>query len=637
MEAFSSKSISRLLRTAAVVSGAILGGCLMLGCSRNSKSPSDSVTLETPQGQQSGQPKLTNTPHSNDPDLQRRIEEAQRLSREKAERERGQTPPTKTHSIYLDPQVWLAEFEKTRKDGRDRIGQVIDQMNKDILAVINKLPNSADELRSKMMDQFNNYVRSDYTAIPLYPELRQAGLKYIKERLQREREYAGALRHLAVRKMPESDKSSAVTLMLESELARSEKAVQRLELMEPLLTALPDKPTQVASQPQQPASTPNTKPMQPPPPAKEPEPPISKNWKVTADPGPALPNWPQKLPWTELRGIHPTLLFAPHGLTRYLLIGQSREATQYGSTFEKLLVGDLQTGKPLGVIDIGSSRQSRPKESSWRPALSADGERVALPDTQGTIRVMRTRTGKLDRSIPLPHPSEFALYFPRPDRLLALDVAQVKKGMVFDLNNGQTVSSFPIEFDAEDRTGYFALSPGGRFLAMACKERGALPDLIVIVDLTTGQTAGEIYPGGRGGRSEPQINALAFSPDGQELAAFVATPDRANLFAMAPTLFVWKLNTGRETTRVVVETGGRGQVTTFLSPEPLQWFPDKNAVLIHHELVIHRADGKLLDVVRAEGDVNARYATKVLDDQRVITATHQQKLIVKTVKRSASQ
>lgn len=70
----------------------------MLGCSRNSKPPSDSVTLETPQGPQSGQPKLTNTPPSNDAD-------GQCLAREKAEQERGKTPPTKTHSIYLDPQV----------------------------------------------------------------------------------------------------------------------------------------------------------------------------------------------------------------------------------------------------------------------------------------------------------------------------------------------------------------------------------------------------------------------------------------------------------------------------------------------------------------------------------------------------
>lgn len=223
----------------------------------------------------------------------------------------------------------MAEFEKTRKDGRDRIGQVIDQMNKDILAVINKFPNSADELRSTMMEQYNNYVRSDYTAIPLYPELRQAGLKYVQERLRLECAYMAALRHLVVRKPPESGKSG-VTLMLENELARSEKAVQQLELMQPLLTALPDKPTQVASQPQQPVSTPNIQPMQPSPSAKEPEPPISKNWKVTADPGPALPSWPQKLPWTELRGIPPKLLFAPQGPSRYLLIGQSREATQYG-------------------------------------------------------------------------------------------------------------------------------------------------------------------------------------------------------------------------------------------------------------------------------------------------------------------
>ncbi len=88
---------------------------------------------------------------------------------------------------------------------------------------------------------------------------------------------------------------------------------------------------------------------------------------------------------------------------------------------------------------------------------------------------------------------------------------------------------------------------------------------------------------------------------------------------------------------MTIETGGRGQVTTYISPEPLQWFPDQKAMLIHHELVINRADGKLLDVVRTEGDINARYATKVLDDNRVLAATHQQKLIVKSVKRASTR
>ncbi|GIW92844.1 MAG: hypothetical protein KatS3mg110_0885 [Pirellulaceae bacterium] len=601
-------------------------------CSRNNGVKS-ATAFTSPEARQPVQPAVINRP--TDLELQRRIEEAQRLAREKAEKEQGKPAPTNADKVYLDPQVWVVEFERTRKDGRDRIGSVIDRMNRDILAVINAIPPTEDRLRSKMMDEYNNYVQSDYTAIPLYPEFGAAGLKYVKERMQLEREYAAALRRLAAQKMPESGKSG-VTRMLEAELARSEIAIQRLELIEPLLVALADKPMQLARQPPQPSTGTSNKPEQPAAPVEERQPPISQTWKVRSDAGPALPTWSGKLAWSELRVTHPTLVFAPPGPSRFLMVGQSQGGAQYGATFDRLLIGDLQTGKLVGLIDIGSTINSRPTQCSWRPALSRDGQRVAYRDT-GTIRVMQTRSGKLHLAIPLPDPSEFALYFPRPDRLLALDVAQAKKGMVFDLNDGKTVTSFPVEYDAEDQTGYFAISPGGRFLAMACKKRGALPDLIVIVDLTTGQKAGELYPGDPGDRTEPQVNALAFSPDGQELAAFVGTPDRANLLASAPTLFVWNLDTGQEVTRVVVETGGRGQVTTFISPEPLQWFPDQKAVLIHHQLVINRADGKLLDVVLAEGDVNAHYATKVLDDNRVITVLDQQKLIIKTVKRTATQ
>ncbi len=377
MGAFTNHQIAHLMRTAVELS-AIMWGCLVLGCSKNRNAPSGSGTAEPPPVQQPVQPAVTN--FSQDPEVQRRIEEAQRLSREKAERERGQTSPPNANKLHLDPQVWLVEFEKTRKDGRDRIGQVIDQMNKDILAVINKLPRSADELRSKMFDQYNNYVLSDYTAIPLYPELRQAGLKYVKERLRLDREYAAALRRLTAQKMPESGKSG-VTLMLENELARSEKAIQQLELIEPLLVALPDKPIQVASQPKQPPLA-SKKPSQPTSTAKGAEPPISKNWKVSPDPGSALPTWPEKFPWIELRGIHPQLMFAPWGPSQFLIVGQGRGATQYGSTFDKLLIGDIRTGKPLGLVDTGTSRQSRPTESSAvgdrRFLLTANELRIAM-------------------------------------------------------------------------------------------------------------------------------------------------------------------------------------------------------------------------------------------------------------------
>jgi hypothetical protein len=130
------------------------------------------------------------------------------------------------------------------------------------------------------------------------------------------------------------------------------------------------------------------------------------------------------------------------------------------------------------------------------------------------------------------------------------------------------------------------------------------------------------------------VSALAFSPDGQELGAVVSYQDTVNILSSVPTLTVWKLATGREVTRVPVDRGNRGMLTLQAS-EPLQWFPDQKAVLINQQMVTNRKDGKLLDFIEAEGEVDAHYATKVLDDTRVLVATHQQRLVVKTVKRSA--
>lgn len=580
--------------------------------------------------QQSVRPSIPTLPH--DSDVPPRIEEATRVSRETFARERNAAPATVSDDQDLaDAEAWWGSYQQILKSRDHFRNMVRDEFDKKIQALIGSLPPNQQHVAMELQDSRNKFLKDDM-AVPLHRELGEAARIYVEKRLGVEDSALRPLQNMLLQPPPgvEVEKVQIVS----REIGIMNRIIAKLQALRPQVNTLSGMPTQIAAKSEQP--------VEPPPMPSDSniplletdaDQPTSKDWKLDPDPGPPLPAWPEKFSWNELRVVHLGLVVYPAGPTHALAAGIPRDSPQYGSMIENLLIGNILTGKPVGRTISGLSRQFRATAHHWRPALSSDGERVAYLDAQETVRVVQTRTGKLLRAIPLARPSEFGLFFPRTDRLLALDVVQTKKGIVFDLDSGQAVTTFTLEADVEDQTGYVAISPGGRFLAMASKDQGMLPDLIVLIDLATGQQAGEIYPGGRSGRTSPQINALAFSPDGNELAAFVGYPDQANLLAMAPTLFVWKLDTGREVTRVTIETGGRGEVTTYVSPEPLQWFPDQKAVLVHHELVVNRADGKLLDVIRAEGDVNARYVTKVLDDNRILTATHHHKLIVKQVKR----
>ncbi|MCS6978082.1 MAG: WD40 repeat domain-containing protein [Gemmatales bacterium] len=624
-------------RTIGAGMAAFLVVAMMLGCSGSQ--PTGSNPTSTPQASPMLAPQFAAT----DPDLQRRIEEAKAISRERAKLPKKDSPsPTeKPQQPKVDPQVWLAEFEMLQDERHRRISPLIDEMGRHIQTYSATIPETQAARREEMLEKRNRFSISRGTEVPLYPELRQAGLDYVRRRLPVEKAYVHPLRRLAAQ---DFGGANLVHLeMVRKELAEVEKAVRDLEQAEASLTQLPEKSAEVAQaleeQPkgrdvspmpaidERTATDKNT-------PPSEAETPISKNWKVQSDPGPPPLQWPDKFPSTELRGVHPRLVVYPQGPTYFLLAGVGHTNPEMVHSFEDLLVGDIRTGKPIGPIIRGLNRQARPLELSYRPALSSDGQYVAFPHKlKDVIRIFATKTGQVKREIPLDRPPNVGLFFLRSDRLLVLDRLFSKKGTVFDLDTGQQVTTFDIPEEVQLIAGNVAISPGGRFLVLAYKENSGSPAVLVFIDTTTGEIVGQIFVGGRGEWWSSHVHSVAFSPDGNELAAVVDYPDAANLTAFAPHLSVWKLSTGREIHRVLLDTGGRGMITIHQSPDPLQWFPDQQAVLVNQQLVIRRTDGKLLDVVQAEGDIHAHYATKILDDTRVLTATHRQKLVIRTIKR----
>ena len=603
----------------------ILGCSLVLGCSKKNEEQQAQAHRHAPA------PPVQS--ESNDPDLQRRIEEAKRLSLERAAKEqKSQTIPD-VHKEIQARNDWQKRFRLLKDERYQRTRFLVGQVDKTILAYMNSLPPKEHELSGQIQEQRNNFVTNE-VSLPLRPEFRKVGLDYVVERLALERAYLNQFQQLA--NHPPKGVTPGDVREVRELIASVEKIISGLEAVQPLLRALPAA-TPGTTVAQQPPAKPLPKPVEkdPPPSKSEPEAPVSKNWKVVADPGPPPLSWPDKFPYKELTGQHPRLVVYPPGNSAFLLAGVGQINIQIGARYENLLVGDIRTGKPLGLVrNVGLI--ANPIKLPGRPALSHDGQLLAFTDTSHqAIRVLDTKTGKPKRQIPIPADqfSDFALFFPRPNQLLAIDYGKKEAGTVWDLDTGKELASFPVK-ELEESAGTVAISPGGRFVALALKDQGSLPDVISLIDLTTGQQAGEIRPAGPSGRVPPAVSALAFSPDGQELGAVVSYQDTVNILSSVPTLTVWKLATGREVTRVPVDRGNRGMLTLQAS-EPLQWFPDQKAVLINQQMVTNREDGKLLDFIEAEGEVDAHYATKVLDDNRVLVATHQQRLVVKTVKRSA--
>jgi hypothetical protein len=603
--------------------GWLLLSGLVLGCSGQHDEPQAPVH----------QPSRTQAapPASDVPDLQRRIEEAKQLSLDRAAKEQKSQSIPDVHKEMEALNDWKNKFRQLKDERFQRTRVLVGQVDKTILAYMNSLPPKERDLSGQIQEQRNNFVTNE-VSLPLRPEFRKLGLDYITNRLALERAYLHQFLQLA------NHPPTSVTphdIQEARELITSiEKTIAGLEAVQPLLKALPEA-TQGPNVAQESRPEPQPRPVE-----KEPMPanleaaaPVSNNWKVVADPGPPLPSWPDKFPYKELTALHPRLVVYPPGNSAFLLAGVGQTNIQIGSRYENLLVGDIRSGKPIGLIrNVGLI--ANPIKLPGRPALARDGQLVAYTDTlQHTIRVLYAKTGKPKQQIPIDRVSDSALFFPRPNQLLAIDYIK-ERGMVWDLDTGKELASFPIE-GLDEAAGYVAISPGGRYVALALKDRGGLPDVISLIDLTTGQQAGEIRPGGQSSRAPAKVTALAFSPDGQELGAFVSYHDTVNILSDAQTLTVWKLATGREVTRVSVDRGNRGMLT-LQGPEPLQWFPDQKAVLINQQMVTNRVDGKLLDFIEAEGEVDAHYATKVLDDNRVLVATHQQRLIIKTVKRSGN-
>jgi hypothetical protein len=130
------------------------------------------------------------------------------------------------------------------------------------------------------------------------------------------------------------------------------------------------------------------------------------------------------------------------------------------------------------------------------------------------------------------------------------------------------------------------LSPGGRYLALAVPD--TKKPFVHVIDLAGGIVAGEITLSGFD-KNAPLCHALAFSPDGSELAALYETATESNVLVFGAAdgdlaLHVRIEGCLRTKLRAADWQGGHG----------LEWYPNRQAWLVYGQAVIDRESGEVV-------------------------------------------
>lgn len=231
-------------------------------------------------------------------------------------------------------------------------------------------------------------------------------------------------------------------------------------------------------------------------------------------------------------------------------------------------VWSLADKKKLGQVrnlEFGSSKAQ---------TLSPDGKYLAgKPQWDSAIAIFNVAQNKALTPIKLSGTSSKLVAFAGKSRL------------VYEDNKELQVFSVPaftpktiIKVGAWKPEEGWAISGGGRYFA-AVTRKGNTPG-ITVYDLDSGATAAEIPLKG-----EPECQGVAFSPNGQLLAAYLGTD--------APQLRVWQVKSG-----AVSAQHDLASIATNATPREnyqgnrLEWCADSRHLLIAGKLVFDSQDGK---------------------------------------------
>ncbi|MGE5192839.1 MAG: WD40 repeat domain-containing protein [Deltaproteobacteria bacterium] len=263
-------------------------------------------------------------------------------------------------------------------------------------------------------------------------------------------------------------------------------------------------------------------------------------------------------------------------------------------------VRDLQGNRRLGAVRSAVITNAR-------VALSPDGQQFAAwPAGQNRIGVWTVKTEKPRGMIPVAGSAvPRLLMFAGNERLIALGGGD--ELFVWVMPEGRLYGTVSLPRIAGAVVA--GLSPGGRLLALAVAD--AKEPSLRILDLATGNVAGEISLS-RFTDKPPVCHAVAFSPDGAELAVLCESREESNLLA-------FHAATGELAAQITTDDSLRTSLNAgnWQGGRALEWFPSRQRWLVYGQGVIDRAAGRLVWTLPRDKS-GAIQIGHVLDDERLL-------------------
>jgi DNA-binding beta-propeller fold protein YncE len=271
---------------------------------------------------------------------------------------------------------------------------------------------------------------------------------------------------------------------------------------------------------------------------------------------------------------------------------------------KQVRVLDLRTGKAVAKFPGDLDREV------WHSALSADGRYVAtIIDRPQKILVAESKTGKVVRGIDLEDRSRLLdMAFAGDGQLVTIVQEDYSKARseIWNVVEGQPIADFPLELKTEKERysskryieHSLAISPGGRYFA------AMISNVVCVYEVDSGKLAGETQLPSEGYSSQ---GGLAFSPDGNELAAFTESGGKV--------IHTIDVKSGDIASSTSVATGEfDGLLSHGRDGPPIQYLPELGAYLINGTLVVEATTGEAVYGIKAFGGG----ATRVLPGNRLV-------------------
>ncbi len=264
-------------------------------------------------------------------------------------------------------------------------------------------------------------------------------------------------------------------------------------------------------------------------------------------------------------------------------------------------VRDVQANRRLGSIRgpvIVNAQTALSPDGLFFAAWAAGQNRIAVWDVKAE-RPHGVVTTKESTSPSL-------VMFAGVERLIA--VGDKNELLIWSMPGGQPQRAIPLPVIAGSPVA--GLSPGGQFLAIA--GRYEKKRFLRVINLATGVVAAEIRLESPGEKL-PECRAVAFSPDGVELAMLY---ECANEMELA----IIRVAGGKLAERFKIDERlqAAGPGTNDRPGRALEWFPGRKRLLVYGRGVVDRAKGKIVWWMPDDED-SAVSVRRVLDDRRLLT------------------